>query len=182
MPAGAIAARRPLRAEGRYAPDLLAWRTVSQHARSRSAQLGRSVAGSSGCDIQGSAVRGRAGRSCFQCRRNKIQTHSGAGSIRRPSLADNPAPVRSRETGATSCWQGPEGAPGREKPLVCRSAAEGSGQERARSIPSGDRGRSRAVSSPNALAPRRQTTQTGSGRAKPRNRRHEILWRIRHLC
>ena len=43
------------------------------------------------------------------------------------------------ETGATSCWQRPEGAPGQERPSVCRSAAEGSGQGRARSIPSGDR-------------------------------------------
>ena len=44
------------------------------------------------------------------------------------------------------------------------------------------RHRSRAVSSPNASVPRRQTSQNGSGSAEPRNRRHEILWRIRYLC
>ena len=43
------------------------------------------------------------------------------------------------------------------------------------------RRRSRAASSLNALAPRRQTTQTGSGGAEPRNRRHETLWRVRYL-
>ena len=86
------------------------------------------------------------------------------------------------ETGATSCRQGPEGDAGRERPSVCCSAAEGSGQERARSIPSEDRGQSRAISSPNASAPRRQTTQIGSGGPEPRNRRHETLWPIRYLC
>ena len=42
------------------------------------------------------------------------------------------------------------------------------------------RRRLRAVSSPNASVPRRQTTQTGSGGAEPRNRRHETPWQIRY--
>ena len=86
---------------------------------------------------------------------------------------------------------------GRRNPMPAR-AGRRSGAGRAIGLPLGGRRvraranstnsvrrprcRSPAVSSPNASVPCRQTSQTGSGSAEPRNRRKEVLLRIRYLC